>query len=39
MLRANAMKIFLTETGSARKVETTTNVLGRGAESAVGEAE
>jgi hypothetical protein len=33
------MKCFLAETGSARKVETTTKVVGRGVESALGEAE
>jgi hypothetical protein len=33
------MKRFLAETSSDRKVETTTNVVGRGAELTVGEAE
>jgi hypothetical protein len=33
------MKRFLAETGSARKADTTTNVVGRGVESALGEAE
>jgi hypothetical protein len=38
-LRANATKRFLAETGFARKVDKTTKVVGRGVESALGEAE
>src|ERR1700740_1555346 len=39
MLSANATRRCLPETGSALKVETTTKVVGRGVEAALGEAE